>query len=256
MNLLLTNDDGVYAKGLNALAELLAAKGHRITVVAPLTQYTAKGHGITLHRPLRLKLRKKKQNLTIYSLDGSPSDCVKIAVNHLMKKNPPDFVVSGVNHGFNLGYNVFYSGTVAAAIESYFLGINACALSVTRFNKDILAYAARLCDTVIRRSAKLKAKERVILNINIPPLECLGGVRITKLGKSLFLKEKIKRFKHPRRGHCLWLTGEKIKIGSNHGADVDARAIEKGYVSVTPLHVDLTDYCLMDTLKKSKWNHF
>jgi 5'-nucleotidase len=258
MNILVTNDDGVHSKGIRALAEYLTYKGHTVTVVAPLAEHTAKGHGITLHRPLRLNLLEKKPALKIYSLDGSPSDCVKIAIQHLMRKNTPDWVVSGINHGSNLGFNVFYSGTVAAAIEGYFMGVHACAVSLPHYNKENLIFAAHVCENFIQRAKEKKLPRNVIMNINVPggsPLK-IKGEKVTHLGKSLFLKEKIKRFKNPHNAQCLWLTGEKMKLDTHFHAESDALAVEKGYISLTPLHVDLTDYCAAKNLKKVQWNLF
>jgi len=237
MRLLLTNDDGIYAPGLQALYEELR-EDFEIHIVAPDTEMSAVGHAISLTSPLRVQTVHKNGCFFGYGVKGTPADCVKIAVQELMEK-PPDAVLSGINLGANVGVNVLYSGTVSAATEGAFLGIKSAAVSLnTRSNPDF-GFAARFSREIIRFMKKAGLRDRIALNVNVPavPTSEIRGVAITRQGLSRF-RERFERRVDPRGNVYYWLTGETPV--EDRAPDADAVALNEKRITITPISYDLT----------------
>lgn len=237
MRLLLTNDDGIYAPGLQALYQELI-KDFEIDIVAPDTEMSAVGHAITLSSPLRVQRVHKNGTFFGYGVKGTPADCVKIAVQELLEE-PPELILSGINLGANVGVNVLYSGTVSAATEGAFLGIKSAAISLnTRINPDF-RFAARFSREIIRFVQEHGLKERTALNVNVPavPLAEIKGVAITRQGMSRF-KERFERRTDPRGNIYYWLTGETPMMDCV--TDADSVALKDNRITITPITYDLT----------------
>jgi 5'-nucleotidase len=238
MNILVSNDDGVHAPALLALKEALAPLG-KVVVVTPDRDQSATSHSLTLHRPLRIHRHEGDR----YSIDGTPTDSVLIAFNGLLSERP-DLVISGINHGPNMGEDIFYSGTVAAAIEGAMQGVPAIAASlVTREPTDFVEpakFIARLAAQVIERGLPAKG----VLNVNLPhrPWADIQGVRLTRLGTRVYQDMLIEKT-DPRGRAYYWIGGEQPVWESQDGTDF--HAIEHGYISITPLSLDLTNYRAM-----------
>lgn len=231
--ILVTNDDGIYSEGLRKLAAALDAVGE-VVIIAPDREQSAASHALTLNRPLRvLQIRDNE-----YIIDGTPTDCVNLGVLHVLKDRRPDIVVSGINFGPNLGDDVTYSGTISAAFEGALLTIPSIAFSALigeHFSFDHpAAFAAELTRLVLSR----ERKPGIILNVNFP-VGNFEGVKITKLGKRVYSEGVIER-KDPRGKSYYWIGGEPPIWENAEGTDFDA--IDKGYVSITPLHLDLTHH--------------
>lgn len=238
MRILLSNDDGVLARGLRVLEEAVAPLGE-VYVVAPDREQSATSHSLTLHHPLRPRQLEERR----WQVDGTPTDCVMLAVEALLPARP-DFVVSGINHGQNMGEDVLYSGTVAAAMEGLALGIPAIALSfaggdlstdVSRLPEHV-AVVRRLLDHVMSLP---NPPADTLLNINIPPVPPseIRGVRLTRLGRRVF-SNSLQRMKDPWGRPIFWIGGGSVTWSG--GEDSDFHAVREGYISVTPLHLDLT----------------
>lgn len=236
--ILCTNDDGILAHGLDCLARAAASLGD-VTVVAPDREQSATSHSLTLHHPVRAVCRGERR----FQVDGTPTDCVMLAVEALMPERP-DFVLSGINHGHNMGEDVLYSGTVAAAMEGVTLGIPAMALSFA--GGDLEADPALLTDqvsVVAALLAHLLGLERMprdtLLNINLPPLRGtdIRGARLTRLGRRVY-SDSLVRMRDPRGREIYWIGGGSAEWSG--APDSDFRAVRDGYISVTPLSLDLT----------------
>ncbi len=246
MKILLSNDDGILARGLALLGEVCATVG-QVTVVAPDREQSATSHSLTLHRPLRSTRRADGS----FQVDGTPTDCVLLALGGLMPEKP-DFVISGINHGPNMGEDVLYSGTVAAAMEGLAAGIPSIAVSYGSFDLEYLDShrdgLQRLLQRIVRRS---DFPPETLLNVNLPPIsgDEVKGVRITHLGSRVF-HEEIARMKDPWGREIYWIGGGHVTWSG--GADSDFQAVHEGFVSVTPLHVDLTNYKLIEVVRS--WN--
>ena len=242
MNILVTNDDGIHSEGLKALEGVLAGLG-TVYVVAPDRERSAAGHSLTLHHPLRLEEISENR----YSLDGTPTDCVNLAVNGLLDVRP-HIVVSGINKGANLGDDITYSGTVAAAMEGTLLGIPSIAVSLdskSDFNFDAAADAAvRIVNIVAQKGMPADT----LLNINVPnvPEKKLKGWKVTRQGKRIYGDAVIEKV-DPRGRKYFWIGGDNL--GFEHRDDSDFQAVSNGYISITPLHLDLTNHRTMDELK-------
>jgi 5'-nucleotidase len=250
MRILLTNDDGINAEGLYELYLRLSRK-FDITVCAPEAEQSAIGHAITLSRPLRVKKIVKNKKFLGYAVNGTPADCVKIAVRCVLK-NPPDIVISGINHGPNLGSDIMYSGTVSAATEGMILGIPSIAVSLTTYKDHDFGFAADFACELAEKFKKHKIDDGVLLNVNVPAVgrSKIKGVKITKQGKSQYKEEFVTRV-DPRGKKYYWLTGKAQWMQKTEDSDI--AAIEKGYVSITPLQFDLTEYNALEALKKIKF---
>ena len=242
--ILLTNDDGVFAEGMAALRQALAERWE-VVVVAPDREQSATSHALTLHHPLRVR---QIDDLT-YSVDGTPTDCVMLTMHGLLDQKP-DFLVSGINHGPNLGDDVTYSGTVAAAMEGTLLGLPSVAVSVTDWEHLHFDAASDFVKHLVREAFEKGMPPDTFLNVNVPnlPKEQIKGVRTTQLGRRIYRDAVLKR-DDPRGRPYYWIGGQDPTwIG---GEDTDFAAIEAGMISVSPLHLDLTNYKALSDL--SKW---
>lgn len=233
---LVTNDDGVFSEGLTLLREALLEVAD-VTVVAPDREQSASGHSLTIDRPLRMrKLRE-----AVYSVDGTPTDCVSLALQWLMKDDPPDLVVSGINFGCNLGDDVTYSGTVSATFEGTLMGIPSVAFSQEvseSFSFDGAArFAARLLGLLVTK----KLPRDLLLNVNVPAGE-VTGVSLTRLGRRVYKQSVVEKF-DPRGRRYFWIAGSPEW---QEDAGTDYEAIANGRIAITPLHLDLTDYRGLD----------
>ena len=243
MHILVANDDGILSPGLQVLAEACQTVGH-VTVVAPDREQSAQSHALTMTRPLRPVLRPDGT----WQVDGTPTDCVLLALEALMPELPA-FVFSGVNHGPNMGEDVLYSGTVSAAMEAVVLGIPGIAISFAGRRDDLLAGYKELLAGLVGRICALKDfPKNTLLNINLPsiPADEVQGVRVARLG-SRFFSESVARQKDPWGREVLWIGGGKITwTGAD---DTDHAAVAAGYVSITPLQLDLTNHTLLQTVR-------
>jgi 5'-nucleotidase len=246
MRIMVTNDDGIAAPGIKALAEALTLLGE-VTVVAPDRERSAAGHSLTLHSPLRVfELRQGW-----YAVDGTPTDCVNMGIHSLLPFRP-DLVVSGINHGGNMGDDITYSGTVAAAMEANLMGIPALAVSLATFAPTSHFYdAAQATLPIIREFIRNPLPEDTFLNINVPdrPLAEICPPLITRQGKRSFVGKIVDKI-DPRGRKYYWIGSEEPSFMDEDGTDFNA--VGAGHVSVTPLHLDLTNYRALETL--SRWN--
>ena len=242
MTILLSNDDGVDAKGL-ALSYAVLSGFDVCHVVAPSTECSGKGHSLTLERPLRRKVHANG----FHSFDGTPADCVHLAISGMFEYLPQR-IVSGINRGANLGDDVLYSGTVAAAMEGRLLAKTAVAISSCGKTDHHLAIAAQVLKQLMPMIDQLTLPKGVVLNVNVPAIELedIQGVQITRLGHRALSSPPIKTT--DPRGEDVWWIGQ---LGKASVADVgtDFHAIAHGYVSITPLHYDKTDYQVLSQLQ-------
>ena len=230
---LLSNDDGYASRGIRAMREGLAAAGADVVIVAPETEQSASSHALSLHRPLRLREAEPR----VFALDGTPADCVYVALHAGTRVLPrrPDLVVSGINHGMNLGQDVFYSGTVAAAREGALRGIPALAASAAP-SLDF-GPVAELCARVVLALPVAPGPRGPLLNLNVPP-GWTGRLRATRLGARIY--EEIVDFRRDPRGReYLWVGGPGVHHERDPGADTEA--FDQGVASLTALVLDLTD---------------
>jgi 5'-nucleotidase len=240
--ILVTNDDGVYSPGIQMLAKRLRELDE-VFIVAPDRERSAAGHSMTLHRPLLIEEIKE----TVFSVNGTPTDCVNIAVKGMLKEEPK-LVVSGINKGPNLGDDVTYSGTVAGAIEATLLGIPSFAVSLVAREDFRFADAAEVAFRTAVRIMNEGLSAGTLLNINIPnlPFSEIRGARITRLGKRIYKQMTVERV-DPRGKKYYWIGGGEPDWEREEGTDFDA--IDRNMVSITPLHLDLTDYSSFEKLR-------
>ncbi len=252
MTFLLTNDDGIYARGLGALREELA-KDADCLIVAPETERSAVGHAITISRPLMVRRAKKNGGFWGYAVSGTPADCVKIGIRELAEQ-PVDLVVSGINLGANVGINVIYSGTVSAATEGAILGVPSLAVSLDTRHEADFSFAARFARRMARFAIQDHPLRNIPLNVNIPaiPEKDIRGVVIVKQGKARLMETFEKRM-DPRDNIYYWLAGE-TQLAEGENGDTDAAQLKKGFITVTPIYFDLTRYDALETLRKSLSN--
>lgn len=247
MRILVSNDDGIFAPGIKALAETLATE-HEVYVVAPDRERSANGHALTLHKPLRAEeVEIFKGVKGAWQVNGTPSDCVKLAVG-AMFDFMPDAVVSGINRGQNMGTDVMYSGTVSAAMEGNILGIQSIAVSLASFSDIHYQTAADFALLLTREMEKNKLPTKTLLNVNVPavPNEELKGAKITKLGVHRYIDVFEKRT-DLRGKHYYWFAGESMQYEDEE--DTDIVAVKENYISVTPIHYDLTNHSFLPDLK-------
>ncbi|MGI6784194.1 MAG: 5'/3'-nucleotidase SurE [Aminivibrio sp.] len=250
MKLLITNDDGVFAPGIIELASALSARGHECAVTAPDRERSSVGHSITLTRPLRLWEAPPgpyPPECTVYACDGTPSDCVVLGIEEIMPD--PCLVVSGINRGPNLGDDLTYSGTVSAAMEGVILGRSSLALSLNCGEDDGEHHyetASSVAASMVDFLEANPLKPGVLLNINVPnvPLSLLRGVRVTRKGVRLY-EGKVTRFTDPGGRVYYWVAG-RPEDQLEEGSDVWAAA--NGYVSITPVHMDMTHFPSIEEL--------
>jgi 5'-nucleotidase len=235
VNILITNDDGIHAPALRVLGDELRALG-KVTIVAPDRDQSATSHSLTLQRPLRIH---HLGDGTV-SVDGTPTDCVLIAFHGLMDERP-DVVVSGINHGPNMGEDVFYSGTVAAAIEGSMQGVPAIAASLATREPSDFVEPARFIRRLVEALAERGLSGRRVLNVNLPhrPWREMQGVRLTRLGTRVYSDTLIEKM-DPRGRAYYWIGGQDPVWESEEGTDF--HAVEHGQISITPLALDLTDH--------------
>lgn len=231
--ILVTNDDGIYSEGLRKLASALRNLGE-VTIVAPDREQSAASHALTLNRPLRM-LQLEEQE---WIVDGTPSDCVNLAVLKLMKEARPDVVVSGINFGPNLGDDVTYSGTISAAFEGALLNIPSIAFSSLVGEHFSFERCAEVARELVRWLLGQPPNPQIILNVNFPVAE-FEGVKVTRLGKRVYSEGIIERL-DPRGRKYYWIGGEEPVWDPAEGTDFEA--VHGGYVSITPLHLDLTHH--------------
>ncbi len=243
MRILVTNDDGYLALGINVLREAAAAHGD-VEVVAPDREQSATSHSLTMHHPLRVRRVRD-----VRVVDGTPTDCVILAVGELLDQRP-DLVVSGINHGANLGDDVLYSGTVAGAMEATLLGIPAAAFSYTgRDPEAINGWHMVVSELIGQIVAREGFPKDTLLNVNIPPIDPaeVKGVRVTRLGRRVY-EGSLMRAHDPSGREYFWIGGGQTTWWGE--VDSDFRAIEDGFVSVTPLHLDLTNFDLLHDIRE------
>ena len=251
LNILISNDDGIYSNGLYELAKRMSALG-KVTVVAPDKEQSAIGHAITMHQPLRCrKIKLYDLDIDAWWVNGTPADCVKLGVETILSVKP-DLIISGINDGENLGTDIIYSGTVSAAIEGSMFNIPSIALSYARHCGADFSAPAEIAVQVIQQVLDHKEKDNMLLNINIPEtegIEFLKGVKVTRLGVKKY-RNNFEERKDPRGNSYYWLAGELIQ--DEIGEDTDIYAVRNGYVSITPIHIDLSGY--EDIKKIRDWN--
>ena len=246
--ILLTNDDGFGAIGLKELETGLMGLGE-LTVVAPDSEQSASGHSLTLQHPLRIDERSSHH----YAVDGTPTDCVFLGINHVMRSRRPDLVISGINRGGNLGDDITYSGTVAAAFEATLLGIPAFAVSLEIAREHHFATASKVAYEVAGKVLEHGLPADTLLNVNVPdlPWEKLAGFRITRQGKRSY-SDVVRENVDPRGRHYYWIGGEVLQ--GEDLAGTDAALVRKGFVSITPIHLDLTNYRALEPLENWEWS--
>jgi 5'-nucleotidase len=246
LHILVSNDDGIDAPGIYALVRELR-KIARVTVVAPDKQQSAVGHAITMNYPIRAIPFKKNEELFGYAVEGTPADAVKLAVRFLLKEKP-DLLISGINHGSNTAINIIYSGTVSAATEGMILGIPSIAVSLTTYGDPDFSYAARLASKLARLVGEKGLPEGTLLNVNVPavPENEIKGILLTRQGKSCW-DDTFDVRRDPANREYYWLTG-KMNV-TDTDLETDQIAIREKYVSVTPIHYDLTDRRMLEEMK-------
>src|SRR6266536_3468854 len=243
--ILLTNDDGIHSSGLIKLEESLKELGD-VYVVAPASEMSGASHSLTLARPLRIRQVDSRH----WSIDGTPTDCVTLALNKILPEDElPDICVSGINHGGNLGDDATYSGTVAGALEATILGVPGLALSLVAREHFDFTEAAQFAVTAARKVLTEGLPEGTLLNINIPPGE-IKGVRVTRQGIKN-ARPVISEHIDPRGKPYFWIGEQYFRSNAEDGTDY--RAIEEGYVSVTPLKSDMTDHGALSAI--GSWNY-
>ncbi len=239
MRILLSNDDGYFAPGLACLAETLSTLGE-VVVVAPERDRSGASNSLTLDRPL--KLRRAANGF--HYVNGTPTDCVHLAVTGMLPEQP-DLVVSGINHGSNMGDDTIYSGTVAAAMEGFLLGVPAIAMSLVNPSGEHYATAARVAADLVKRYLAHPPAQPFLLNVNVPdvPYEALGDLEVTRLGKR-HKAEPVVKSVNPR-GETVYWVGTVGEV-ADAGEGTDFNAVSRGKVSVTPLQIDLTRFSQME----------
>lgn len=238
--LLLTNDDGYYSEGIQALADALESLGE-VWIVAPDRENSAVSHALTLSRPLRLNRMADRR----FIVDGTPTDCVTLGICQVLKGRTPDLVVSGVNFGANMGVDVHYSGTVSAAFEAVILGVKAIAVSQVLGEPFSFVPAAHFARVLAARVLRNGLPEGTLLNVNFPPVPP-KGVQFTRLGERCYT-EGVVEDTDPRGRRCYWIGGGPPVWEDIPGTDF--ATVGAGYVSITPLHLDMTDRDLLARLE-------
>lgn len=239
---LISNDDGIAAEGLTALAAAVADLGE-VWVVAPEQEQSATSHSLSLRRPLRIREAGERA----FAVDGTPADAVYIAVNHLMKGQRPDLVLSGINHGPNLADDVIYSGTVAAAMEGALLGVPAIAFSLVTRKHFEFAHAAGFARALVQAARSAELPQKMLLNVNIPAYPPLVGYQITRLGQHSYGYDVVEK-EDPRGRKYYWIGGTEYAHVQEPGTDVTCVHDER-LVSITPMMLDLTDHSFLDALR-------
>ncbi len=250
MRILLTNDDGINARGMKVLRNIAAQLSDDVWVCAPYTEQSATSRSVSLHGPVRLKEFEER----VYSVTGTPTDSIIVGMNELFKDKKPDLLLSGVNRGQNMAEDVTFSGTVAGALQGMQMGVPSIALSMARGfqgEKSLPWETAEAHGTdVIRQLLSMGWPKNVILNVNFPdtPPDGVKGIQITRQGKRDYQMSGVDKRAHPRGGDYYWLTYGAGLSKPPQGTDL--RAIYDGFISITPLHTDLTHNQSLDALKQ------
>lgn len=248
MHILLTNDDGIHAPGIEALWQELSQIA-RITVVAPDSEKSASSQAITVHHPIWVdKHPINDKDICAWRVGGTPTDCVKVALEALLTDDRPDIIVSGINQGSNLGTDVLYSGTVSAAIEGALHGLPAVAMSLDSWQSFDFTPAAKTARRVVEKMMNKSLPPNTLLNVNVPalPENQLKGITITKLGIRNY-ENTFERRQDPRGRTYYWMSGHISE--TENDPDSDITAVKNGKISVTPIHFDLTNYGIMNLLE-------
>lgn len=242
--ILITNDDGVHAPGIKALHGAMQQLGVSY-VVAPDRERSAAGHSLTLHRPLKAEQIGEH----IFSVNGTPTDCVTLGINKLLPQKP-DIVVSGINRGANLGDDITYSGTVAAAIEGTIFGVPSVAFSVVSDQdcqyETAAGYAVKIAAYVLKHSLPYDT----LLNVNFPPVsrQNIKGIKLTRQGKRMY-ENSIQEIQNPWGDKYFWIGGGRTFW--EHGDEADMEAVQQSFISITPIHLDLTNHAALMHLRSS-----
>jgi 5'-nucleotidase len=249
LKILVSNDDGISSDGIQVLANSLSEIGE-VLVVAPQTEQSAVGHAITMQIPVRVNEFKREGKFFGYAVSGTPADCIKMGIKNIMKEKP-DIVVSGINNGSNSAINIIYSGTVSAAREAAIMDVPSVAISVASHVVKDYSYAGKIAQQIVNLVISKGLRAGTLLNVNVPnlPEEEILGVKLTKQGHSKWddvFEERI----DPYGKKYYWLTGDLIYVDNE--LERDHFAVVNKYVSVTPIHFDLTDYEMFEKMKS--WN--
>ncbi len=250
--ILVTNDDGIASAGLRELATALANVG-KLAIIAPEHNWSASGHSKTMHKPLRVTPAHLSDGRPALAASGSPSDCVALALLGLVEERPA-LVVSGINQGANVGHDLTYSGTVSAAMEAVIAGIPAIAVSLDSFESQLYEVAAAFAARLATRLLSEPTEKPLLLNVNVPalPADEIKGVQITRLGQRLYRDELVRR-SDPRGRSYYWIGGDPPEGVPEEGTDIGALSL--GYISVTPVALDLTDRAGLETLRQWDLSH-
>jgi 5'-nucleotidase len=265
MKLLISNDDGIFAQGIRSLANALAAAGHNVSVVCPDRERSATGHGLTLHQPIRAEIVESifDPAVTAWACSGTPADCVKLALWALLDK-PPDFVLSGINHGPNLGTDILCSGTVSAAMEGFMESIPSIAFSLASYTSQEFGAAVNFAVTLLAQLEKQPMLKPMLLNVNIPAVKQaeITGVAIARQGIRRYFDIFQKRT-DPRGKTYYWLAGELLEdveetpdSAISHDIPTDVQAIRDNKITVTPLQYNLTCGAGLHSLRDWKFADF
>ena len=246
LRILLTNDDGIQAEGIQVLARCLARLPDiHLYIVAPERERSASGHAITLHKPLRVqKMEMSTMVAGAWAVSGTPADCTKLGLGALVEA-PVDLLISGINRGPNLGQDVYYSGTVSAAMEGALMGIPSLAMSLAGFEGLDFTFAGQMAQEMVKACVHKQLTPGTLLNINIPalPSEEIAGLAVTRLGLRKYQDTYVKRT-DPRGQTYYWLAGELIDADDAENTDTDA--LHRNLVSLTPICLDLTNHALLE----------
>lgn len=244
--ILVSNDDGINAPGIKVLERIARSLSRDVWVVAPETEQSAAGHSLTIRRPLRVRQLARRR----WAVDGTPTDAVLLGIRHIIKDRRPDLVLSGVNRGANLGDDITYSGTVAAAMEAVILGIPAIAFSQVAAPDQPVRWATaeHWAAGIVRRAAAAGWGRNVLINVNFPDVAHghVGGIEVTCQGKRKIGEQLVERF-DPRGEPYVWIGAQRAEDRSVPGTDLEA--VSRGAISLTPLCVDLTDRAAMGALE-------
>ncbi|NEP17478.1 MAG: 5'/3'-nucleotidase SurE [Leptolyngbya sp. SIO4C1] len=272
MKILVSNDDGIFSTGLRALANALAQAGHEVIVVCPDRERSATGHGLTMHKPIRVEevTAGFEASVRAWACSGLPADCVKLALDAILD-GPPDWVISGINHGANLGTDVLYSGTVSAAMEGVLEGISSLAVSLASFSYQDFQPAAKVACSLVEQLSQRPIELPVLLNVNVPPVAAadIQGIRVARLGVRRYFDLFEKRV-DPRGRTYYWLAGEVLEESDAKPTSfstgtvksllpqalceqfpTDTQAIRDNWITLTPLQYDLTVYAGLSYLKEA-----
>ena len=249
--ILITNDDGIYAPGIFALWEAMDALGD-VIIVAPDSEKSAVGHAITISDPIRIQKVTRRDGFEGYAVKGTPADCVKIAVQGILD-SPPDIIISGINAGANVGNNIIYSGTVSAATEGTMLKIPSIAISLDAVRGGNYEPAKTVAQRVVNQVLDRELPEGVLLNVNVPniPFAEIQGTKITRQG-NIYFKDWLDGREDPRGHQYYWMTGEIVDPDNDDNCD--GVALSQGFVSITPIHYQLTCESFLDSLEQWTFN--